>query len=221
MGKPLTVELILAKTKTDNLFSLKNLNLWGNDLDDLKLLRQMPNLEVVSLSVNKITTIKEFSNCSKLQELYLRKNNIQDLSEIRYLMNNSNLKVLWLCDNPCAETPNYREIVIKSLPDLIKLDNQNITKEEKFSAEKLNFNFSEDNDYQEDNYNSNQQQQKFDNYQQQQLKNQYQQQQQQQPSQNYYNNRPSNKKESLKQNFQQNRPQYQQQPQQQQHLQQV
>ena len=40
----------------------------------------MPNLEIVSLSVNKIHSLKDFVYCSKLQELYLRKNNIKDLT---------------------------------------------------------------------------------------------------------------------------------------------
>ncbi len=77
----------MNKTKCDNLNSIKNLNLWGNDLDDLSLLRSMPNLEVLSLSVNKISTLKDFACCSKLTELYLRKNNITDIKEIRYLVN--------------------------------------------------------------------------------------------------------------------------------------
>ena len=83
MGKQLTAELVIARSKTDNLYLIKNLNLWGNDLEDIRLLRQMPNVEVLSLSVNKIASLKEFSNCPKLQELYLRKNNITDLTEIR------------------------------------------------------------------------------------------------------------------------------------------
>ncbi len=66
MGKELTAELILTKTKADSLYNIRNLNLWGNDLDDLKILRQMPKLEVLSLSVNKISTLKEFANCPKL-----------------------------------------------------------------------------------------------------------------------------------------------------------
>lgn len=66
MGKPLTIDLIVQKTKNDQLSTLKNLNLWGNDIDDLKVLRQLPNLEVLSLSVNKITTLKDISVCHKL-----------------------------------------------------------------------------------------------------------------------------------------------------------
>lgn len=31
-GKVLTLELVFNKTKCDNLHSIKNLNLWGNEL---------------------------------------------------------------------------------------------------------------------------------------------------------------------------------------------
>lgn len=144
MGKPLTSELVLLRSKCENLFSVKNLNLWGNEIDDVKLLRQMPNVEVLSLSLNKISTLKEFGNCPKLQELYLRKNNITDISEVKYLANLQNLKILWLLDNPCSEIDNYREIVIKMLPNLTKLDNSIILNEEKISSNLLNVNFIEE-----------------------------------------------------------------------------
>ena len=55
---------------------------------------------------------------------------ISDIREIKYLAHLKNLKVLWLWDNPCAETPNYREIVIKILPGLSKLDNSPVTPED-------------------------------------------------------------------------------------------
>lgn len=44
LGKPLTSELVFTKTKADSLVSIKNLNLWGNDLEDLSLIEKMPNL---------------------------------------------------------------------------------------------------------------------------------------------------------------------------------
>lgn len=65
-GKALTLELVFNKTKSDNLNNIKNLNLWGNDLEDLKLIEKMPNLEVISLSVNKINSLKDFASCNKL-----------------------------------------------------------------------------------------------------------------------------------------------------------
>ncbi|CAD7002699.1 unnamed protein product, partial [Ceratitis capitata] len=53
--------------------------------------------------VNKITTLQPFEDCLKLQELYLRKNNIQDINEIAYLQNLPVLKYLWLEENPCCD----------------------------------------------------------------------------------------------------------------------
>ena len=131
MSKPLTAELIIQRTKASNLEGVKNLNLWGNEIDDVRILKEMPNIEVLSLSVNRISSLKPFQYCKKLTELYLRKTLIADLSEIRYIQSLPGLKVLWLWDNPCAEVPNYRETVIAALPNLVKLDNQAVTPEER------------------------------------------------------------------------------------------
>ena len=37
MSKALTLELIHMKTKTNRVEQIKNLNLWGNDLDDISI----------------------------------------------------------------------------------------------------------------------------------------------------------------------------------------
>lgn len=137
MSRPLTTELVRARTKSDNLYYVKKFTLCGNDLDDIRILRQMPNLEILSLSVNKISSLREFANCSKLQELYVRNNNIRDLAEVRYLTDLEDLKVLWLCENPCANHPDYRDIVINMLPNLATLDKVTITPEERKAASRL------------------------------------------------------------------------------------
>lgn len=36
-------------------------------------------------SVNKISGLADFEDCHKLQELYLRKNNIKDINDLAYL----------------------------------------------------------------------------------------------------------------------------------------
>lgn len=134
MGKPLTQDLVLLRSKADRLENVRNLNLWGNDIDDVSILKDMGNVEVLSLSVNKIATLRDFQFCPRLTELYLRKNLIADLSEVQYLQSLPVLKVLWLWDNPCAEAPNYRPYVIRCLPNLVKLDNQPIAPEERKAA---------------------------------------------------------------------------------------
>jgi cilla- and flagella-associated protein len=130
----LTKDLVLAKCKTDNLKLLKKLNLWGVGFEDVSILTQMPNVEVLALSINKISTLRDFQNCQNLQELYLRRNNIRNLAEIKYLKGLPYLHTLWLNENPCADHPNYRSFVISQLPDLRKLDNLEITDSERSKA---------------------------------------------------------------------------------------
>ena len=65
-SNPLTKEIILEKCKKHNFNDIKNINLWGSDLDDVSIIRQMPNLEVVSLSVNRIQTLEDFSYCPRI-----------------------------------------------------------------------------------------------------------------------------------------------------------
>lgn len=62
-----------------SLAEVRNLNLWGLDLEDVSIIARMPNAEVLSLSVNKIASLQPFSLCPKLQELYLRKNEVGPL----------------------------------------------------------------------------------------------------------------------------------------------
>ena len=76
----------------------------------------MPLLEMLSLSVNKIGSLRHFSACANLVELHLRKNEVTDLGEVRHLVGLKKLKVLWLCDNPCADVPDYRARVIQMIP---------------------------------------------------------------------------------------------------------
>ena len=138
MGKTLTAELLLMKCKTDKLGNIKNLNLWGNDLEDISIIKDMPNIETCSLSLNKIISLKAFTSCKKLTELFLRKNLVTDLLEIKYLTYCPSLRVLWLWDNPIADHPLYRTYIIKMLPNLVKLDNANVTAEERADASKVN-----------------------------------------------------------------------------------
>lgn len=74
-------------------------------------------------SVNNLTTLEDFAHCPNLRELYVRKNHVKNLSDIHYLRSLKRLRALWLSDNPCAEGEKYRMTVLKTLPNLQKLDN--------------------------------------------------------------------------------------------------
>ena len=96
MVKILTAEQALKRCKCEKLAQIKNLNVWGTDLEDISVIKEMHNMEICSLSLNKIRTLRDFQFCRKMTELYLRKNLIGDLKEIKYLQNLQHLKVLWL-----------------------------------------------------------------------------------------------------------------------------
>jgi hypothetical protein len=132
--KCLTKELIYLKSKNSNLQTIKTLNVWGCDLEDVSILQTMPNLEVISLSVNKIKTLKYFENLPNLKELYLRKNLISDISEIRYLGTCPSLKKVWLKENPISALRGYRYYVIKFIPDIENIDEIMVGNEERQMA---------------------------------------------------------------------------------------
>lgn len=122
----LTENCVLSRTRAQDLKSVRKLNCWGSELEDVSIVRKMSHVEVLSLSVNNISTLADFAHCKNLQELYIRKNNIQHLNEVLYLKDLPKLKNLWLADNPCAENDHYRMTVLRHLPNLQKLDNQNV-----------------------------------------------------------------------------------------------
>ncbi|XP_018573903.1 acidic leucine-rich nuclear phosphoprotein 32 family member A isoform X2 [Anoplophora glabripennis] len=136
MAKRLTEEMVIARTKISDLSKIKRLNCWGSELVDVSLLRKMPCVEVLSLSINKINSLVDFQFCKKLEELYIRQNDIRDLNEVMYLQNLQNLKNLWLGENPCANIEGYRLSVIKALPQLQKLDNVQISQDEQREAQR-------------------------------------------------------------------------------------
>ena len=67
----LSENMVFSKTRTHDLRNVKQLNCWGSELTDVSLVRQMPFVQVLSLSVNAITSLEDFGACKNLQELYL------------------------------------------------------------------------------------------------------------------------------------------------------
>ncbi|XP_067122275.1 leucine-rich repeat-containing protein 36-like [Centruroides vittatus] len=126
----LTENVVLARTRAQDLKSVRKLNCWGSELMNISIIRKMPNVEVLSLSVNCINTLADFAHCKNLQELYIRKNNITNLNEVCYLQELPNLRSLWLADNPCTNCEKYRISVLHTLPFLKKLDNVAVQTEE-------------------------------------------------------------------------------------------
>ncbi|XP_044106762.1 cilia- and flagella-associated protein 410 [Neovison vison] len=128
----LTRKMVLSRAKASELHSVRKLNCWGSRLTDVSICREMPSLEVITLSVNSVSTLEPVSQCRQLSELYLRKNRIPSLAELFHLKGLPRLRVLWLAENPCCgpDPHLYRMTVLRNLPHLQKLDNQPVTEEE-------------------------------------------------------------------------------------------
>jgi protein TilB len=56
------------------------------------------------------------------------------LSDLDHLRGLTELRVLWLTDNPITEKPGYREYTIARLPQLTKLDEVDITADDREAA---------------------------------------------------------------------------------------
>lgn len=122
----MTEELVLSRCRAASLDTIKHINCWGMALTDISIVQYMTNLEVATFSVNKINSLKYLSYCPKLSELYIRKNELQSVEDLKCLQQLPNLRILWIADNPLC-TDNYRQLVLELLPCLVKLDNIAVT----------------------------------------------------------------------------------------------
>jgi Leucine-rich repeat (LRR) protein len=91
-------------------------------LEDISILSEMPLLEVASLSGNMIKALGSFAQLQNLQELYLRKNSIADLTEIKHLSQAPHLRVLWLSGNPVGQSDIRYHIWIFIVACNLRLD---------------------------------------------------------------------------------------------------
>lgn len=140
----LSENMVFTKTRTTDLKNVRQLNCWGSELQDVSIVRQMPFVQVLSLSVNSIESLADFAYCQNLHELYLRDNKVSDLSQLIHLQALPKLTKLWLAGNPCADVRNYRLIVLKLLPNLEMLDNIPVTRDELIMAENIQFDVDEE-----------------------------------------------------------------------------
>ncbi|KAF8297690.1 putative C21orf2-like protein [Trypanosoma cruzi] len=138
--KPQSVTLreqtVLERTKAESLSAVRNLNLWGEGFTDVTIVERIPGIEVLALAANQLTTLRPFASCTSLRELYLRKNDIKSLAEVKYIKDLPNLRTLWLMDNPCAKSNHYRSFVLRCCPNLKQLDNIEVTETEREEAKK-------------------------------------------------------------------------------------
>ena len=121
----LTEKRILEKySKFSSITEIKQLDIWGEEIEDIRIIERMKNLRILSLSSNRISSLAPLAGCTNLREIYLRNNNIYSYEELYHLRNMKNLKTLWLEGNPIAKDIFYINKVLNILPNLQYLDNK-------------------------------------------------------------------------------------------------
>lgn len=135
MSKPLTAEMIIKRARGNfDLPSIRKLNFWGLSLDDISVISECVSLESATFSKNYISSLKCFRGMNYLRELSLANNSINDFRELDNLSTCPNLRKLWLRDNPIAKYWDYRIQVIRKIPNLKYLDDEEITQDERDMA---------------------------------------------------------------------------------------
>ena len=135
MSKRLTAEMIIKRARGNfDLPSIRKLNFWGLSLDDISVISECISLESATFSKNYISSLKCFRGMNNLRELSLANNAISDLRELAYLGTCQNLRKLWLKDNPISKLWDYRIQVIRMIPNLKFLDDEEITPDERAMA---------------------------------------------------------------------------------------
>ena len=117
--------------------SLQKLNLMGNKIKKLNGLDNMTSLIELNLSKNIINRLKGLQGLSNLRYLYLTSNKISHCNQVAYLTDLPFLTELDFCFNDVQYKKFYRFQILYYIPELRKLDGQEVTHFEKVHADNL------------------------------------------------------------------------------------
>jgi len=114
---------------------LKILMFQGNLISKLENLYRLKELNYLNMAMNCVEIIDDINSCESLEKLDLTLNFVRVISNFKRNMGScAHLRQLILTGNPCTEFPNYRDYVIASLPQLSRLDNEEISQTERIQA---------------------------------------------------------------------------------------
>lgn len=77
---------------------------------------------MLDLSYNKIEILEGLQELTKLEELWINSNEIQNFADLNILTSNKGLRVLYVWGNPVAQFPSLRQKLISILPELEQID---------------------------------------------------------------------------------------------------
>ncbi|XP_046414947.1 leucine-rich repeat and guanylate kinase domain-containing protein-like [Neodiprion fabricii] len=129
--------IIESVENLDNL-DIQELNLEYNCISNVRSatsafgISTLPNLRTLILRHNKLTTLEFFEGAYGLRYIDLKYNKISDLLEVSHLK--SLVHEIDFRGNPCTNWPNYRDVLLFSMPSVMFVDGASVTISEKVSA---------------------------------------------------------------------------------------
>ena len=125
---------VITKVLEINCPKLRIVYLQNNYIAKIQNLDRLRSLEYLNLALNNIEKIENLEGCEKLNKLDLTCNFIVDLTTIKNLLINTELKELHLIGNPCDKFEGYRSYIIGTLPTLNNIDGTEVTPTERVNA---------------------------------------------------------------------------------------
>ena len=114
--------------------SVRELNLRGNRIADLSGLENCPRLSSLNVSDNLLQSLSPLRACASLMWLDARDNSLAHVRHASFLAGLQWLSTVLLMGNPCSQKRLYRRRVLHCLPNLFKLDESDVTAEEKIET---------------------------------------------------------------------------------------
>uniref|UniRef100_H2YWU8 Leucine-rich repeat-containing protein 49 n=1 Tax=Ciona savignyi TaxID=51511 RepID=H2YWU8_CIOSA len=115
----------------NHLSELRVLNLAGNQIEHVRNLAGMDTLAELNLRRNIIISIQEVDLLTSLQRLFLSFNNISRWQDVECLGDAGALCEISLDGNPISSDVCYKQIVLRSMPQLRQLDMKRISEDER------------------------------------------------------------------------------------------
>ena len=116
---------------------LKIIYLQSNLIEKMSGLSKLKELEYLNLAVNSVKTIEGIRRCESLNKLDMTLNFIdvedieQSVDEMEYC---ERLEDLYLTGNPVTEWPGYKDYILGRLPQIMRLDGEDIYRSERIKA---------------------------------------------------------------------------------------
>lgn len=116
---------------------LKQLLMQNNLIEKMEGLSKLKELEYINLAVNSIEKIEGIKRCESLEKLDLTLN-LVDIEHLRESMEEcewcDNLREIFLTGNPCTDWEHCKAYVIAKLPQLQRLDGDEIERSQRLEA---------------------------------------------------------------------------------------